>query len=74
MIPKHEIRWDNTCWKRSIIIVEEFLAIERNKTLENAISNTASSNGANDFAFQIKGVSSNVGHLPVTALNHLTCD
>ena len=73
-MPKHEIRWGNTCRKGSIIIVEELLAIERNKTLENAVSNTASSNGANDFALQIKSVSSNVGHLPVTALNHLTCD
>jgi hypothetical protein len=57
--------------QRSVVVVEEFLAVEGHQTLENTVANTTSTNGANDLALEIEGIASNVRDHPVSTLDHL---
>jgi hypothetical protein len=54
-----------------IVIVEKLFAVERKESLQDTISNSASSNGPNDLILQIISITSNVGYLPFTAFDHL---
>ena len=58
-----------------VVEVEVLLAVEGLETLENAVADAASADGANDLALDVEGVAGDVGDLPVAAADHLqyTC-
>lgn len=58
-------------WKRSVVEIEEFFAVKGYETLEDTVADTTGADGADDFAFEIEGVTSDCGDLPVAALDHL---
>jgi len=55
----------------SVVIVDELLAVEGQQTLEDAVTDTTSTNGANNLALEIVGVASNLRDHPVSTLDHL---
>lgn len=57
--------------ERSIVVVEELLAVKGNQTLKDTVTDTASTDGTDDLALQVKGVASDFRDLPVTTLDHL---
>jgi hypothetical protein len=54
-----------------IVEVDKFFAVKSNKTLQDAITNSAGSDSSDNLVFQIEGIPSNIGYLPVAAFNHL---
>ena len=57
--------------ERGVVVVKEFLAVEGHETLQDTVTNTASTDGSDDLALQIECVAGDVRHLPVTTLDHL---
>jgi hypothetical protein len=55
-----------TVWQRSIVVVDELLAVEGNQTLQNTETDATSADGAHNLAFEIESVASDVGDLPIT--------
>ena len=60
-----------TFGKSSVVVVEEFLAIERLQTLQDTVTNATGTNGTNDLSFKVEGVSSNLRNVPVSTFAHL---
>jgi hypothetical protein len=61
--------FSSTGGQRCIVIVEKLFAVEGIETLEDTVSDSASSNGSNDFAFEIECVTCNIRYLPVCEEN-----
>jgi hypothetical protein len=57
--------------ERSIVVVEEFFAVKWSQTLKDTVTDTASTDGTDNLALQVKGVASDVRDLPVTTFDHL---
>lgn len=57
--------------ERSIVVVEELLAVKGNQTLKDTVTDTASTDGTDDLTLQVKGVAGDFRNLPVTTLDHL---
>jgi len=55
--------------KGLVIKVEEFLAVEGYKTSQYSFTDTADTDGSDDFAFEIEGVLGDGSNVPVTASN-----
>lgn len=60
-----------TLRESSIVIVQKLLAAERLEALQDPVPNPTCPNGTDDFAFEIEGIPSDVGDVPVAALDHL---
>jgi hypothetical protein len=60
-----------TFWERSIVVVEELLAVKGNQALKDTVTDTASTDGTDDLALQVKGIAGDFRDLPVTTLDHL---
>lgn len=60
-----------TLRESGVVVVDELLRPEGQHTLENAVSNTSSTNGTDNLALEIERVSSDLRDLPVTASRHL---
>ena len=56
-----------TSRKRVVVVVQQLLRVERHKTLEHAVADTARADRADDLALEIVRVARDVGHLPVAA-------
>jgi len=59
--------------KRSVVEIDEFFTVKGHETLEDTVTDTTGTDGADDFAFEIKRVTSDGRDLPVAALDHLVC-
>lgn len=59
--------------KRLVVEVEQLLAVKRLQPSEDALTNTADSDGTDDLALEIVLVLGNLGDVPVAILNLLVC-
>lgn len=55
--------------RNRILTVKEFLAVERNKTLEDTVADTAGTKCTDDLAFQVESVSGNGSNIPLVVDN-----
>ena len=51
--------------------VEKFLAVERDKSLEDSVPDSSSSDGSNDLSLEIESVSRDLGDVPISSLDLL---
>ena len=54
-----------------VVVVEELLAVEGQETLQDAVADTARTDGADDLALEVVRGARNIRDLPVTTLDHL---
>ena len=64
-----KIIWEDS--QRSIVVIEQFFAVERDKTLKNAVADATRTDSANHFTLQVESVSSDIWNLPITTFDHL---
>lgn len=60
-----------TVWKRIIVVVQKFFAIERLEALQDPVSDPTCTDGTDNFALEVKGVPGDVSNFPIAALDHL---
>lgn len=63
----------HTFRQRSVIVVQQLLAVKRLQTLQHPEPDPPSPNRADDLVLQVVRVPRDLGHVPVTALDHLVC-
>lgn len=62
-----------TFWQRSVVVVQQLLAVKWLQALQNTEPDTASTDCADDLVLQVVRVPRDLGDVPVPALDHLVC-
>ena len=57
--------------KTVVIVVKKALGVEGLQTLKHTVANSASADGTDYLALKVERIASDVGDLPITALDHL---
>lgn len=63
--------YSGTTLDAQVVVVQQFFTIERQKTLQDTVADSSSTDSSNDFAFEVERISSNIRDLPLASFYHL---